>query len=906
METMEIYTIGNAYFLDEIFNAIKIIFSSGLTEVLKIAAAISLFLIVSKGAVMNDFKTASKWILGVVALTGFFLTAKARVVIHDQLPDQNSRTRAAYVVDGVPWGLAKIAWATSTVGKSIMDKFEAAFSGVTNNLTYRKYGILFGSKIIEDASRIKISNPDLSSFINKFYKQCVIPDLKIGHGRKNGYTLRELAETEDIASFLKNHASNARKIYLKGTITKTVKKEGFLGDVLGQTEKNKSSIDGYVTCNRAATYISDMIDSELDNNKFWMSSSFISQFTAGNKMSLKDKNIFYEAVLKDTYSSFLKSSRDASEILKQNIMINSLRDGAGSVSQAYGTFMTEKMTKSSFYSVSQVFQRFIPIIRSVFECLFYGVFPIVLVLMVTPIGLDVLKNYAFSFVYLQMWMPMYAILYCLMESWSRASSDDLKLNIKLLPQIEAINDEIAMVSGYMLALIPVLSMFVTKGLVASIGNMATSMMYIPQTAAVQTSDQSVTGNYHFGSTNMDNHSYDNLSAHKHDDNYSWMSGMKSFAMPSGSVYKEAASGHKMLDVAQGVSNLGGQVNIHWGKAIGSKFDESETIAQKELESSSHDYVESTASGLSKLLGFDKSFTTGTSANKSIQSSLTSDQREAFDRVKGITSRVSKSTGVRENDVIRAALGSEVGVGVGKLGISSRLEGSTTSEKQKSWDQITNEVNDQKFSEALSKVKSISHNNSLQSSDGETQTSLDSIRSDFNQSSSASVRYSNALEKMRSIQESRSNYENNSKNIDVGFNQKFTEYGINEFGFEAFEDMVRNKPEKLQKLASDYLAKEVPEVTKYRFADMRTDSASLVLNNNKVRDQHLNNNLHIPKIDQSHHEFSKKQMQEEQKANFHKISHQQKSIELAAIKEDAKVKEKTNRLASEHALKRLTE
>ena len=422
-----------------------------------------------------------------MVLTSLFLTTKAKVVIIEQLPNNSGMIPAARMVEDVPWGLAVIGSTTSIVGKTLMEKFDVSFAGATNNEGYQKTGIMFGSKIVEDASRIKISSPSLRNVMVKFYRGCMIPDLKMGHNRANGYSFDELSESDDITAFLKNHASKARNIYIDAKVTKRVKKEGAFGKLLGSYTDKQSTEKGYYSCNQAAHMIGDMIEFEVESNMSQLSSSFISQFTGknGQNNNVVEKNAFYKSILQNNYSKFLETSKDASSILMQNVMINSIRDSASSVANTYGQFSTEEMSKSSFYSVSQVFQRFIPIIRAVFECLFYGVSPIVLILMVTPIGLDVLKNYAFSFVYLQMWPPMYSILYSITEAWGSMSASGLKLNMRFLPQIESINADISMVSGYMLALIPVLSVFVTKGLVASIGNMATSMMYIPQTSAVQ-------------------------------------------------------------------------------------------------------------------------------------------------------------------------------------------------------------------------------------------------------------------------------------------------------------------------------------------------------------------------------------------------------------------------------------
>lgn len=820
MDTFEVFTIGNAYFLDKIFNAIKIVFASGLKGILKVAVSISLALLAVRSLATSNFKETIKWMVGVIVLTALFLNTKAKIVIHDQLPDSHHRMQAAYIVDDIPWGLAWIAYATSNIGKVMMEKFESAFSGVTNNQTYRKYGILFGSKVIEDANRVSIRNPDLKSNILKFYRHCVVPDLKMGHNRNNGYTLQELAHTEDIGSFLKDHASRARNIYLTATVTKNdFSSKGIIRGVLGRRAKTTSSVDGDISCNKAAHIINDLIEQEVEENKHFYASTFTSQFM-GKGDTTQARNQFFEAVLKDTYGAFLKSSRDASEILKQNVMINSLGESSKSLSRSYGKTVSDEMTRSSMYSVSQIFQKFIPVIRSVFECLFYGVAPIILILLVTPIGLEVLKNYAFSFLYLQMWPPMYAILYVITESWTRMSASGLKHNIEALPQIEAINYDISMVSGYMLAFIPVISIYITKGLVSSAGNMATSMMYIPQTAAVTTSDQAVKGNYTVGSASLDNSSYDNISAHKHDTNFSLLSGMKTFQQPTGSLMKETISGHNIMDLSGGIHNIAGLANLNWSQVVGSRFDESESIAKKEMEVASKDYVNSMTSGMSKVLGYDSAYSKGTSASEAINKSMSHDQRHAADYVRGVTARIAEEHGISSADALSMAISAKGGLDV--LGSGGGIGGSisTESRKTEAWNAIKDASKEQRLSESLSVLENYGKVTSTGQNSQESDSVIDSMRSDFINSSSASSRINMAQEKLRSIQESRSNYENNSQAVDLNLNNKFVDWGTNKYGAESFEDMLSNDPKTIGEQAKVFLDDNGYGASSYKFQEIR--------------------------------------------------------------------------------------
>ncbi len=851
MDTFEIFTIGNAYFLEKIFHAIKIIFSSGLTGVLKIVVAISLTLLVIRAMLTSNFAAIGKWVIGVIVLTGFFLNTKAKVVINDGLPDQHGRMQAAYIVDDVPWGLAWMAHATSNVGKVMMQKFETSFAGVTNNQTYSKYGILFGSKIIEDASKLRITNADLRSNMIKFYRQCMVPDLRMGYTRKNGYTLQDLAKTEDIGEFLKNHSSRARSIHMTASITKHNNVEESLSYIFERKANYTENIDGYISCNKAAHVIYDLIDAEVQENKHIMANHFAAQYM-NDKTSSQVKNQFFESVLTDTYGSFLKASKDASELLKQNIMINAVKDSARSVSQNYSQVATEEMTRSSMYSVSQVFQKFIPIIRSVFECLFYGVAPLVIILMVTPIGLEVLKNYAFSFVYLQMWPPMYAILYVITESWSRFSASGLKHNMKSFPQIESINYDISMVSGYMLALIPVLSMFITKGLVASVGNMATSMMYIPQSAAVNSSDQAVKGNYSIGNSSLDNHSYDNTNAHKFDDNKHWSSGMRSFQQLTGSMEKHTPSNHKVLDMSGSVHNLGGLVNVGWGNAVGNSLSSSETEATKELETASKDYTKSMSAGMSKVLGYDSNYSKGTSAYESVNKSMSQEQRQSADYVQGVTNRIAETHGITSADTLKMAVSAKGGIGfsVGSKELGASVEGSasTDSQKREAWNSVQEAMEDKKFSESLGQIESFGKSNNIQQNENGSDSVSDSIRSDFHEASSANSRVSVAQDKLQSIEHSRRNYENNSQSVDLNLNNKFANWGIEKYGTENFEKMITHQPEEVRKNAQEFLKDEIGSIAQFKFiapqardlsldgADKAKINASRMVNENKIHEE----------------------------------------------------------------------
>ena len=179
METFEIYTIGSGYYLEKIFNAIRLILdpSNNFTSVMKLSSLAAVVVMTIRAGLNSDFKTAAKWFFGVTILVGLFLTSKANVEIFDTLPDSYGRLSAPRRVDSVPWGLALIGSVTSNIGNNIAQKFDQSLAGVFNNPDYQKTGILFGSKIVEDTSKMHIDDPQLKQLMLKFYKKCIVPDL---------------------------------------------------------------------------------------------------------------------------------------------------------------------------------------------------------------------------------------------------------------------------------------------------------------------------------------------------------------------------------------------------------------------------------------------------------------------------------------------------------------------------------------------------------------------------------------------------------------------------------------------------------------------------------------------------------------------------------------------------------
>jgi conjugal transfer mating pair stabilization protein TraG len=720
-------------------------------------------------------------------------------------------------VQNVPWGLAFIGSVTSQVGNAIGARFDLALSSVFNNSTYQKTGLLFGSKIIEDVSKIRVSDANLNGFIGKFYKRCMVPDLNWGKRRANGYTLDELVHAPNLLEFLSDHSSNARTISYKSNLIK-------------DNSKVENTIDKEISCNKAAKLIKTQLEAEIDKRVPKLASSFLSYFYHDKPIANNDE--VFKSILEGSYGIFLKgASQDAKTLLLQNVMINAVSDV--STAKAYSNVATAEMTRAAQLSVSQMAQKFVVILRAVLECLFYGTFPLILILMVTPIGMEVLKNYGFGFVYLQLWQPMYSILFCMASAWGTAHASGIEsLTFASQERLSHINDEISAVSGYMIASIPVLSIFITKGMVSSMGNLANSIMYIPQTAAVQNAENAVKGNYQLGTTSVDTHSYNNTSANKYDDNHSWMSGMKSLSMSSGASQLMFGDGRQGINSSGSVSNTAGLLEVDWNQAYGQRLDQSINDNMSKAEHYASRSSESASSGYAKLLGFDKSFAKGSNVYEDWRKGLSSEDRASVDEARSHVDKVSQSKGVSQQDALKLAVAANFGIGRGgqrdkivTAGISLAGDASTNALKQEGSNQSVDSSYDQKFSDNLSNVRNIATSSSHQEGTSINNSMVESAKSDFSSSKSASLESSRSFDRAHSLQETKGAFEQNSTNITQKLTNMATEKGIQEYGAAGFENLIRNKPQEtkafVNKFADELISKDTGGI-KSEFANQKAD------------------------------------------------------------------------------------
>ena len=113
-----------------------------------------------------------------------------------------------------------------------------------------------------------------------------------------------------------------------------------------------------------------------------------------------------KAIVMNEISSFheylIGTSRAAADVLKRQMTINAImREPARWMAETgneagirdYIDARLQLQTRQSYESIGRQAEKWVPILKAVFQCIYVGIFPIALLLMITPVGGSVVKNY---------------------------------------------------------------------------------------------------------------------------------------------------------------------------------------------------------------------------------------------------------------------------------------------------------------------------------------------------------------------------------------------------------------------------------------------------------------------------------------------------------------------------------
>ncbi|HAF2460497.1 TPA: conjugal transfer mating pair stabilization protein TraG [Salmonella enterica] len=618
----EVYVIAGGEWLRNNLNAIAAFMSSRTWDSIeKIALTLSVLVVAIVWVQRHNVMDLLGWV-AVFVLISLLVTVRTSVQIID-----NSDLVKVHRVDNVPVGLALPLSLTTRIGHAMVAGYEMIFAQ-PDSVTYSKTGMLFGANLVTKSTDFLSRNPEITSLFQDYVQNCVMGDIYLNHK----YSLEELMNSADPYTLIFSKPSPLRHVPNNNYnfLDKPLQKELF------------------ITCLQASTELKQRlaVDS-AQGGKTW--SYYVRQLFGGRP----DPNLLFSQMLGDSYSYFYGSSQSASQIIRQNVTINALREGitsyaarSGDTASLMNLATTSSMEKQrlAHASIGQVALRSLPMMQTILTGIAIGIFPLlVLAAVFNKLTLSVLKGYAFALMWLQSWPLLYAILNSAMTFYARQNGAPVVLSE--MSQIQLKYSDLATTAGYISMMIPPLSWAMVKGLGAGFSGVYSHFASSAISPTAGAAASVVDGNYSYG-----NMQTENVNGFSWSTNSTTSFGQMTYQTGSGATATQTRDGNIVMDASGAQSRL--PVNINATRQIAAAQQEMAREASTKAESALHGFSSSIASAWNTLSQFGSNRGSSDSVTGGADSTMSAQDSMMASRMRSAVESYAKAHNISNEQATR--------------------------------------------------------------------------------------------------------------------------------------------------------------------------------------------------------------------------------------------------------------
>ena len=654
MASFDVYAYFNVDQLATLMDGIAAITASGdFLDVFRLVAMLAFLVFIAGMATgkSQDPIEFFRWLLLIVMIHSLLLIPKADVILIDR-----TGTSPPTVRSNVPIGLAFFASVTSHVGDTLTRTFETVFA-LPNDLQFQKNGIMFGNTVLVDTLQTVPTNTSFRDDLISFINSCTYYDIINGRISQDVF-----ARTDDAWSMMSNTSNTL-------------------------SARMSTSPTGSMVCATAYSDLTTRWSSEITQTMQTrgrvLNPHAIDNLAAGAALSSQ---------ITSTYTQLTNIAKSATDMLRQNMTLNSVRDSQMVSAQhldapsaaivAAAQSQAEMTANTNYLTMARVAERAAPVICNLIELICYAVFPLVILLLVVAgehAG-KILKAYVMSLVWVQLIPPLYAILNFAMTTASRSTlvgiaestTTSAAVNLVNIGQMSQRGLSESALAGYLTLCLPLIAYALVKG--GDIGGSALfNAAMSPSKGAVDASASSIgVGNISQGNVSLDTTSSNNVNANHYDTAPSMASGFSRVSGAAGtSIFGQ--NGEFRFQGNQSTLGLSANFGQKIGNALNSEAGQREESAIRETAAA----TQMRTAALIERMGIVKAFSDQHGTHNLQDASRATRSGTAVSELQQIAENVNKKLGLSASSLVGQRIVGTLAAG-GKASVEATIGGGLAS------------------------------------------------------------------------------------------------------------------------------------------------------------------------------------------------------------------------------------
>ena len=572
-----IHTYGHFDAMFYVLNGIKMIMNSDFTDsMIKLMAMIatSYYALLgmssaNEGRIGTYFLKTAGMIMVITAL----LMPKADMLVVDRVSGKKE------IVTGLPYAFVLPVGILEAFGAGITSLFEQAFAPV-GSAPYKDYGMIFGQRIVQEAKNWRISNPEFIRNMDVFLERCGVLEAQIGYR----FTPEDVMNETDLFKLFTDNAGTFRKVDFR-------------------INKKRTSL----TCKEAGAALKKYMKQEMGFLSFKYKKSDFAIAGGGDMLRLESiedgrLNQLLARNLELGYAGALGVESKAEDIIRQNMMINSLKD-FNNKSDLYGYTRAAGIQNSNWAISGELAKEYLPLLLNIMKALIYASFIFIVPLMILGGGMDKYLKYCVVVFSLQIWPALNSVLNLFIELYSHlkgASISGGAITYGNFNQAHEAVDTIVLVASGLQMSIPFLSFAIVQGGVQSFVHLAGSVQSASSGAASVASNELSSGSRGFDNITKGSESIDNKSGFKTDWNQSHQEGARQVQGAGGEMFRTFADGSSAINSGTGMNLSSGSRSFNLSNSQDTSLQQSLGNTLSSLQSDEQSYSKSKSSTISSV------------------------------------------------------------------------------------------------------------------------------------------------------------------------------------------------------------------------------------------------------------------------------------------------------------------